>query len=183
MGESIKTVKIGKVKPNEENPRYIRDSKFKELVKSIKDFPEMLDIRPIIVDEDMIVLGGNMRLKACTEAGLKEVPTLMVKGWSDEKKKEFVVKDNLGFGQWDWDILANTYDADKLEEWGMQVFIPAEINVDDFFGEGSTEESEKMIKIVLEFPEDQHQIVMDKFADLEGSREEIVWNLLGLKNE
>ena len=114
-------VKISKVKPNKDNPRIIKDYKFDKLVNSIKDFPDMLEKRPIVVDEDMVVLGGNMRLKACVAAGLNEVWIDTAEGWSEEQKKEFIIKDNLGFGEWDWDILANEWDIQKLDDWGMDL--------------------------------------------------------------
>lgn len=116
----IEYVPIWKVKNNPNNPRLVKDDKFKKLVKSIQDFPEMLDKRPIIVNEDMIVLGGNMRLKACNEAGLKEVP-IIVANWTEEQQRAFIIKDNLGYGEWDWDIIANEWDADELNEWGLDI--------------------------------------------------------------
>ena len=122
----MELVKISKVKPNETNPRLIKDSKFNKLVKSIKEFPEMLKLRPIVVNKDMIVLGGNMRLKACKEAGLKEVYILKADDLTEEQQKEFIVKDNVGFGEWDWDILANQWDNVQLKEWGMDVWQPEE---------------------------------------------------------
>ena len=112
-------ISINKIKPNINNPRFIKDYKFKKLVDSIKEFPEMLEKRPIVVDEDMIVLGGNMRLKACQEAGLKEVDILIAQGWTEEQKREFIIKDNVGFGEWDWDLLANDWDNLLLEKWGL----------------------------------------------------------------
>lgn len=114
-------MKIGDIKPNPSNPRTIKDEKFKKLVQSIKDFPQMLEKRPIVVDENMIVLGGNMRLKACKEAGLKEIPVIIAEDWTEDQKKEFIIKDNVGFGEWDWESLANGWDLQQLEEWGMDV--------------------------------------------------------------
>ena len=115
-------VKISKVKGNPNNPRVIKNDKFKKLVKSIKEFPEMLKLRPIVVDEDMIVLGGNMRLKASKDAGLKEVWIEVAEGLTEEQKKEFIVKDNVGFGEWEWDMLANEWDSVQLAEWGLDVW-------------------------------------------------------------
>ena len=115
-------VKISKVKGNPSNPRIIKNDKFKKLVKSIQEFPEMLKLRPIVVDEDMMVLGGNMRLKASKDAGLKEVWIEVAEGLSEEQKKEFIVKDNVGFGEWEWDILANEWDSVQLAEWGLDVW-------------------------------------------------------------
>ena len=124
-------VSISKVKPNQDNPRIIKDYKFKKLVQSIKDFPQMLELRPIVVNEDNIVLGGNMRLKACQEAGLKEVHIIQAKDLTPEQQREFIVKDNIGFGEWDWDILANQWDNSELGEWGLDVWQPEEaINAD-----------------------------------------------------
>ena len=117
----VDKVKISEVKTNPKNPRLIKDDKFKKLVKSIQEFPQMLEIRPIVVDENNIVLGGNMRLKACKEAGLKEVFIVRAENLTEEQKDEFIVKDNVGFGEWDWDILANEWDAEKLDDWGLDV--------------------------------------------------------------
>ena len=122
----MELVKISKVKPNETNPRLIKDSKFNRLVESVKEFPEMLKLRPIVVNKDMVVLGGNMRLKACKEAGLKDVWILKADNLTEEQQKEFIVKDNVGFGEWDWDILANQWDNVQLKEWGMDVWQPEE---------------------------------------------------------
>ena len=115
-------VKISKVKGNPNNPRIIKNDKFKKLVKSIQEFPEMLKLRPIVVDEEMIVLGGNMRLKASKDAGLKEVWIEVAEGLTEEQKKEFIVKDNVGFGEWEWDMLANEWDSVQLAEWGLDVW-------------------------------------------------------------
>ena len=115
-------VKIHKVKGNANNPRIIKDHKFKKLVKSIQEFPEMLKLRPIIVDEDMIILGGNMRWKASKEAGLKEVWIDVAEGLTEEQKQEFIVKDNVGFGEWDWAMLGNEWNTIKITEWGLDVW-------------------------------------------------------------
>ena len=117
----MQRVNIQEVRLNEENPRYIKDHKFEKLVKSIKEFPQMLDLRPIVVNQDMIVLGGNMRLRACREAGLTEVPIIQASELSEEQQKEFVIKDNSSFGEWDWDLLANEWDTEQLVDWGMDI--------------------------------------------------------------
>lgn len=114
-------IKISKIKPNPENPRIIKDDKFKKLVQSIKDFPEMLDIRPIVVDKNNMVLGGNMRLRACQKAGLTEVAIIKADQLTEKQQREFIIKDNIGFGEWDWDELANNFDASDLNKWGMEV--------------------------------------------------------------
>ena len=117
----ITKVKIGDIKINPDNPRIIKDYKFKKLVKSIKEFPEMLEIRPIVVNDENVILGGNMRYKACQDARIDEVYIIKAKDLSEEQQKEFLIKDNSGFGEWDWDILANNWDQDKLGEWGLDV--------------------------------------------------------------
>lgn len=117
----IETVKISAVKSNPNNPRIIKDDKFKKLVTSIKEFPQMLDIRPIVVNDEMIVLGGNMRLKACIEAGLKEIAIIKASELTPEQQNEFIIKDNVGFGEWNWDDLANSWDTEQLTEWGLDI--------------------------------------------------------------
>ena len=112
---------IGTILPNPSNPRIIKDDKFKKLVKSIQEFPQMLELRPIVVDGNMVVLGGNMRLKACIAAGLKEVPIIVADQLTDAQKGEFIIKDNVGFGEWDWDLLANEWDVEALQDWGLEL--------------------------------------------------------------
>ena len=121
----VKIVKVSEVKPNPKNPRIIRDDKFKKLVNSIQEFPDMLNKRPLVcfTDKDgkYVVLGGNMRLKASKEIGLKELPIVLADEWTEEQKAEFLIKDNVGFGEWDWDQLTSEWDAEKLDEWGLDV--------------------------------------------------------------
>lgn len=132
----IEKWKVSEVKANPNNPRVIKDDKFKKLVKSIHDFPEMLELRPIVVNVDGIVLGGNMRLKACKEAGLKEVPVIKAEDLTEDQQKEFIIKDNVGFGEWDWADLASNWDAEELTEWGLDLptdsFVEMEAVEDDF---------------------------------------------------
>ena len=113
-------IAISKIKLNPNNPRVCKDDKFTKLVQSIKDFPEMLEIRPIVVNDDMIILGGNMRFKACKEAGLKEVSIIKVSGLSAEKQREFLIKDNVSGGEWDWQLLQD-WDSLELESWGLDL--------------------------------------------------------------
>jgi hypothetical protein len=115
--------KLDTLKPNPKNPRVIKDDKFQKLVQSIRAFPQMLEVRPIVCTPDGVVLGGNMRLRACKEAGLREVPVHVV-SWLDSQQEEFIIKDNVGYGEWDWDILANEWDANQLEDWGLDVWTP-----------------------------------------------------------
>jgi ParB-like chromosome segregation protein Spo0J len=117
----IQKAKISEIKLNPNNPRLIKDDKFSKLVQSIKDFPEMLDIRPIVVNADMVILGGNMRFKACKEAGLKEVPIIVADNLTEEQQREFLIKDNTSGGEWDFEMLANEWDVEQLEEWGLDI--------------------------------------------------------------
>ena len=151
-------LKINKVQPNPENPRVIKDHKYKALVKSIKEFPKMLEIRPIVVNSDMVILGGNMRLRACQEAGLKEIPVIVAKELTESEQREFTIKDNVSFGEWDWDVLANDWDDSELNDWGLDVWKKAEeldlsiLNEDDLSSDLSdmTKNIKKAIQIEFE---------------------------------
>jgi hypothetical protein len=154
---NIIEVKIGDVKANTSNPRIIKDDKFTKLVQSIKDFPEMLKLRPIVVDENMMVLGGNMRLRASKDAGLKKVHIIMASELTPEQQKQFIIKDNISFGQWDWDILANEFDSGELNEWGLDVWTePSDDDypiIDDDIADTDSEsssDSKKTISIEFE---------------------------------
>lgn len=114
-------VKLSRISNNPNNPRALKDDKFKKLVESIRKFPEMLEIRPIVVNDDMIVLGGNMRLRACKEAGLKEVHIIKASNLTPDQQREFIIKDNVGFGEWDWDMIANEWDTEEVESWGLDI--------------------------------------------------------------
>ena len=122
-----KLVKINKVRIHPDNPRVIKDEKFRDLVRSLKDFPEMMEKRPIVVNEQLYCLGGNMRLRAAREAGMKEV-WIDIAQWSEEKQKEFIIKDNVRFGEWNHDILANEWDQDELKDWGLDLPIDDQID-------------------------------------------------------
>ena len=143
----MKTEKVStnKIKKNPKNPRLIRDAKFEKLVKSIQDFPQMLDIRPIVVNSEMIILGGNMRFEAAKKAGLKEVPIIIADKLSPEQQAEFIIKDNVGFGDWDWDALANEWNDELLTDWGVDlpVYDSPEIDQDDFGTEFSLADGDK----------------------------------------
>tara|TARA_S200002703_G_scaffold30768_1_gene26767 strand:- start:1254 stop:1853 length:600 start_codon:yes stop_codon:yes gene_type:complete len=117
----MKKVKISEIKKNPENPRFIKNDKFKKLVQSVKDFPKMLELRPIVVNPEMVILGGNMRYEACKEAGLEEVWIKIADELTQEEEKEFIIKDNSSFGEWDWDVLANEWEKEQLLEWGLDL--------------------------------------------------------------
>lgn len=142
-----KRLKIIDIKSNPNNPRLIKDDNFRKLVQSLKDFPEMADVRPIVVNMDNIILGGNMRFKAMQTADWKEVPVIQV-DWPEDKQREFVIKDNVSGGDWDWDTLANEWDAIVLDSWGLE--LPGDFtNDDDLNASDSVDATEKMQTIVI----------------------------------
>tara|TARA_R110000823_G_scaffold13941_2_gene45986 strand:- start:332 stop:946 length:615 start_codon:yes stop_codon:yes gene_type:complete len=169
-------VKISKVKGNPNNPRIIKNDKFKKLVKSIQEFPEMLKLRPIVVDEDMVVLGGNMRLKASKDAGLKEVWIDIAEGLTEEQKKEFIVKDNVGFGEWEWDMLANEWDSSKLTDWGLDVWQ----NEDDIQEIRNPENKESENPFATELDRESNYIVLKFNNDIDWIQAK---TLFGLETE
>lgn len=149
-------VNIKQVKANPNNPRIIKDAKFQKLVKSIQEFPDMLNKRPLIVFTDVdgkyCVLGGNMRLKALNELKYDTVPIVLADEWTEEQKAEFLIKDNVGFGEWDWDQLANEWDAEKLDDWGLDLpVIMDEPSYEDLIGEEKNKPA--TMKITFKSPE------------------------------
>jgi ParB-like chromosome segregation protein Spo0J len=172
-------MKTSQLKSNPNNPRLIKDDKFKKLCTSIEQFPKMMELRPIIIDENNIILGGNMRFNALKHLGYKELPAEWVKQASElteEQKQEFIVKDNVGFGEWDWDILANEWDAEKLEEWGLELPVfdysdkNKEIDIDGL-------DTEMVIK--LKYTEDEYNQVREQLSKIAATPEQAVWKLLG----
>jgi ParB-like chromosome segregation protein Spo0J len=156
----IQKIKVSEIRPNPNNPRVIKDDKFKKLVQSITDFPQMLELRPIVVNDDMIALGGNMRLKALEHLGIEETYIIKAKDLTDKQEQEFIIKDNVGYGEWDWDQLANEWDVEDLDEWGLDV----PLMLDSVEPDDLTEESKNnppMIKITLESVEQLQQAEID----------------------
>ena len=174
----IKTVKLSEVKINPNNPRIIKDDKFKKLVKSIQEFPKMLEIRPIVVNADMIVLGGNMRLKACKEAGLKEVPIIFADDLTEDEQRQFIIKDNVGFGEWDWDMLANEWEAEELEEWGLDV--PVFENYSEKNDELDLSDFNSNMVINLKYTEEDFYRVKEALEKISSTPESAVFKLLNL---
>ena len=174
----IKKVKITEVISNPNNPRLIKDDKFKKLVKSIQDFPDMLNVRPIVVNKDMVVLGGNMRLKAIKEAGIKEINVDIV-DWNEQQQKEFIVKDNVGYGEWDWNDLANNWDAEELTDWGLDI---PNFNTEGFADKNkelSLDDVTDSMTITLKYTEEEYHIVKDALLNLAATPEQAIWKLLG----
>jgi len=170
---------INEIKSNPNNPRLIKDNKFKQLVKSIQDFPQMLELRPIVIDENNMVLGGNMRLKACLEAGLTDVPVIHANNLSEEKKKEFIVKDNVGYGEWDWSELANTWEVDLLQEWGLDIPSFDNEGFSDKNKELSLDDVTDSMTINLKYTEEEYHIVKDALLKIAPTPEQAIWKLLG----
>lgn len=162
----IKKVKITEVISNPNNPRLIKDDKFKKLVKSIQEFPDMLNVRPIVVNTDMVVLGGNMRLKAIKEAGIKEI-SIEIVDWTEDQQKEFIIKDNVGFGEWNWDDLANDWDEIQLTDWGL--------DIPDFNKNIDNEEGE--IKISTELDQHSNYIVLKFNTDIDWLQVQSIFGL------
>jgi hypothetical protein len=159
----ITWVEIKRVMPNPNNPRAIRDARFEKLKQSIIDFPEMLEKRPLVCyteGEHYIVLGGNMRLKALSDIGAKEIPIILADEWTEEQRAQFLIKDNVGFGEWDWNALANEWDADKLTEWGLDVPIfEPEPSMEDLIGDAKNKPA--TMKITFSSPEDLQEAEID----------------------
>ena len=176
-------VKISDIKTNPKNPRLIKDDKFRKLVKSIQEFPQMLELRPIVVDENNIVLGGNMRLKACIEVGLKEVYIVKAEDLTEQQKDEFIVKDNVGFGEWDWDILANEWDTEKLTDWGLD--LPIYFNDSDELGtEFSLPEGDKapFQQMTFTLADEQAEKIKNAITDIKQTEEYKYCETLGNEN-
>lgn len=175
---------ITQIKPNPKNPRVIRDEKFEKLKASIQDFPDMLNKRPLVcfTDKDgkVVVLGGNMRLKAAKELGLKELPVVLADDWTEEQKAEFLIKDNVGFGEWAWDELQADWDVDQLEAWGLDV--PGFEEPVDYSGNNEEIDIDSLdteMVIKLKYTEDEYHQVKDQLSKIAATPEQAVWKLLG----
>lgn len=176
---NAKKIKITEIKANPNNPRLIKDEGFFKLVKSIKEFPKMLEIRPIVVNDDMIVLGGNMRLKACKEAGLKEVPVIKASELTEEEQRRFIIADNVGYGEWDWEMLANNWEAEQLKEWGLEI--------PNFDNSDYSEKNEEIdidsldgtMSIKLNYTENEYWKVKEQLSQIAATPEQAIWKLLG----
>ena len=178
----MQIVKLLHIKINPNNPRLIKDDKFKKLVQSIKDFPEMLNIRPIVVNQDMIILGGNMRYKACKEAGLKEIP-IIVTDLSEEKQREFLIKDNTSGGEWDWEILANEWEAEQLEAWGLDL-VGFDLNADEY-GDGfnlADGDKSPFQQMTFTLADEQAEQIKNAITDIKATEEYKYCETLGNEN-
>jgi ParB-like chromosome segregation protein Spo0J len=168
----IEAYNINDISPNPSNPRIIKDAKFDALVKSIQEFPDMTMVRPLIINQDNVIIGGNMRYMAMKQLEFTTVPCQKV-DWDEERQKEFLIKDNLNFGEWNWDDLANDFNQDDLSDWGLE--LPKMTEVD--------EESEPTIeseKIILEYSTEEYHQVKQALSKIASTPEQAVWKLLQL---
>jgi hypothetical protein len=179
---NIEWVKTKDIIPNTENPRIIKDDKFKKLVQSIKDFPEMLEIRPIVVNNEMMILGGNMRLKAIQEIGLKEVPIIKAENLTEQQQREFLIKDNVGFGEWDWDALANDWEYKELVDWALDV--PKMLDPEQFGEDFSLADGDKspFQQITFTLADEQATQIKNAIADIKLTEEYKYMETLGNEN-
>ena len=168
----MERVDIRQIRQNPDNPRVIKDNKFQKLVKSITELPQMLELRPIVVNRDMIVLGGNMRLKACEAAGLTEVPVVFADNLTPEQEREFIVKDNSSFGEWDWDLLANEWDVEQLQDWGIDIggfdLSPNEFDESFELPDGDKSPFQQM---TFTMADEQQTIIKNAIADIKKTEE------------
>jgi len=175
-------VPIGKLKANPTNPRVLRDEKFLKLKASIQSFPDMLNYRSIVAvtdtDGKLMVLGGNMRLRALQDLGIKDVPVLLADHWTEEQRREFIIKDNVGFGEWDWDQLANEWDAGELADWGLD--FPGAQDFSDKNKEIDTDGFADEVSITLKYSEADHAKVREALSKTAATPEQAVWKLLKL---
>jgi hypothetical protein len=175
--------KISEIKLNPNNPRLIKDDKFEKLVKSIKEFPEMLDIRPIVVNSDMVILGGNMRFKACKEAGLKEIPVIVADNLTEEQQREFLIKDNTSGGEWDFEMLANEWDNEQLEDWGLDL-VGFDIDSDEFGDDFSLPDGNKspFQQMTFTLADEQADQIKNAIADIKATEEYKYAETMGNEN-
>lgn len=174
--------KISEVKLNPNNPRLIKDEKFKKLCQSLKDFPEMLNIRPIVVNKDMIILGGNMRYKAAKEIGLKEIP-VTIADLTEDQQREFLIKDNTSGGEWDWEVLANEWDSEELEAWGLDL-VGFDLNSDDLGTEFSLPDGDKapFQQMTFTLADEQAEQIKNAIADIKKTDEYKYAETMGNEN-
>lgn len=178
-------MKLSEIKSNPDNPRIIRDAKFEQLKKSIQEFPAMLELRPMVIDADNIVLGGNMRLRALQDLGYKEIPDTWVKRaeeLTEDEKRRFIIVDNVGYGEWDWDAIANAWDADEVREWGLE--IPQFDRPDDFGEDFSLPEGDKapFQQMTFTLADEQATVLQNAIAEIKKTEEYKYCETMGNEN-
>jgi len=174
--------KISEVKLNPNNPRLIKDEKFKKLCQSLKDFPEMLNIRPIVVNKDMIILGGNMRYKAAKEIGLKEIP-VTIADLTEDQQREFLIKDNTSGGEWDWEVLSNEWDSEQLEAWGLDL-VGFDLDSDDLGTDFSLPDGDKapFQQMTFTLADEQAEQIKNAISDIKQTEEYKYAETMGNEN-
>jgi hypothetical protein len=179
----IQKIKVSEIRPNPNNPRVIKDDKFKKLLQSITDFPQMLELRPIVVNDDMIALGGNMRLKALEHLGIEETYIIKAKDLTDKQEQEFIIKDNVGYGEWDWDQLANEWDVEDLDEWGLDLPLDF-VNADEFGENFSLADGDKapFQQMAFTLADEQATQIKNAIADIKLSDEYKYMETMGNEN-
>ena len=183
-------MKLSEIKANPNNPRLIKDDKFKKLVKSLESFPEMMEKRPIVCvtdsDGKLYPLGGNMRLKALKELKYKDIPdswVTMADEWTEEQRREFLIKDNVGFGEWDWDMIANEWDAEQIEEWGLDVG-GFDANAEDYGEDFSLPDGDKapFQQMTFTLADEQAEQIKNAIADVKATEEYKYAETMGNEN-
>ncbi len=178
MAFKLKWIDINDLNENPNNPRVIEDRDFAALCESIKSFPKMLELRPIVVNDEMVPLGGNMRLRACKTVGLEKIPILMASELTEAEQRQFVITDNVNRGKWDWEILRDEWDVQELATWGVDIpELTTDVDIDKFF-EPDVNDSIKKFKIILDFTEDDFNEFNQLLINHSGSKESIILNLL-----
>lgn len=162
------------LKPLENNPRYIKEEDFERLCASVQNNPELFEAQPIILSDrtgELVIIAGNQRYRAAKEVGLKEVPTVLLTGLTEQKEKEIIIRTNVTNGKWDYDRLANdNWSIEDLSDWGLDVdFLKTDedTSIDDFFEEASADDAKKAknVKIEIVIPE-EHQDMQDEIKKL-----------------
>ena len=176
---SVQLINISELTVNPNNPRIIKDEKFEKLVQSIKEFPDMLKYRPIVVDENNVILGGNMRFKACKAAKLKQVPVMKASELTEAQKREFIIKDNVSGGEWDWAMLQNEWDTEQLDAWGLDIPSFETQDYSDKNEEIDIDSLDAEMIIKLKYTEEEYQIVREQLSKIASTPEQAVWKLLG----
>ena len=183
----MKMIKLSTIKPNKKNPRFVKDEKFEKLCKSIESFAEkMMPLRPIVIDENNIILGGNMRFKALKHLGYKEVPSDWIKQANDlteEEKNEFIIKDNVGFGDWDWEVLANEWNSEELEEWGLDI-IGTDVDIDELGTDFNLPDGDKapFQQMTFTLADEQATLIQNAISDIKITEEYKYMETMGNEN-
>jgi hypothetical protein len=178
MAFKLKWIDINDLNENPNNPRVIEDGDFDALCESIRSFPKMLELRPIVVNDQMVPLGGNMRLRACKTVGFEKIPVLMASELTEAEQRQFIITDNVSRGQWDWQVLREEWDVEELAEWGIELpELMTDIDIDKFF-EPDINDSIKKFKVILDFSEDDFNEFNKLLDNHPGSKENIILNLL-----